>query len=69
MTKTLRIEGMSCSHCVAAVTSGLEGIPGVGQVAVSLERKNAVVEISGAVADGAFRNAVEEAGFELVSVE
>ena len=28
-TETLRIEGMSCQHCVRAVRSALEGVPGV----------------------------------------
>jgi len=41
----LNVEGMSCEHCVKAVTKALAGVPGVDQVVdVSLDRGEAVVE-------------------------
>ncbi len=41
----LKIEGMSCNHCVMAVTKALEKVPGVEKVVeVSLERGEALVE-------------------------
>jgi copper chaperone len=41
----LKIEGMSCDHCVRAVTRALGAVPGVTQVVeVSLERGEALVE-------------------------
>lgn len=44
MTHTLSITGMSCGHCVRAVTSALESVVGVESVAVDLERGRARVE-------------------------
>ena len=40
---TLLITGMTCGHCVAAVTRALQAVPGVQTAEVSLERKQAVV--------------------------
>ncbi|SDW12260.1 CopZ family metallochaperone [Thiocapsa roseopersicina] len=44
MTQTLSITGMSCGHCVRAVTSALETVAGVESVAVDLELGRARVE-------------------------
>ncbi|QVL50581.1 MAG: heavy-metal-associated domain-containing protein [Thiocapsa sp.] len=44
MTQTLRITGMSCGHCVRAVTAALESVAGVESVAVDLESGRAGVE-------------------------
>jgi len=43
-TKTLRIGGMSCNHCVHAVTRALEGVEGVSRAQVELGSGRAVVE-------------------------
>jgi copper chaperone CopZ len=40
---TLLVRGMTCGHCVAAVKKSLAAIPGVGQVAVTLEPPRAEV--------------------------
>ena len=60
-TATYTIAGMSCSHCVAAVTEELEALTGVERVAVSLEGGTAVV--SGAVSAEQVAAAVERAGY------
>ena len=65
--KTITIEGMHCQHCVKAVTEALQAVEGVSSVAVSLEAKNAVVE--GTAANEALREAVEDTGFDVVSVQ
>ncbi|MDE2089493.1 MAG: heavy-metal-associated domain-containing protein [Gammaproteobacteria bacterium] len=44
MSITLKIEGMTCDHCVRAVTRALKSVPGVKDAKVSLERGEAVVE-------------------------
>ena len=44
MTQTLSITGMSCAHCVRAVTSALESVPGVESVEVDLDLACARVE-------------------------
>lgn len=40
----LKVEGMSCEHCVARVKKALEGIEGVRVAEVTLEPGRAVVE-------------------------
>jgi copper ion binding protein len=42
-TTTTPVFGMSCEHCVRAVTNALNGIKGVTDVKVSLEDKNAQI--------------------------
>ncbi len=41
---TLQITGMTCGHCVAAVTAALKAVPGVESVEVNLERGEGVVK-------------------------
>ena len=62
----LQIGGMTCGHCVAAVTGALEGVAGVESVAVDLESGFARVGLeSGAEANvEALVRSVEDAGFE-----
>jgi len=69
MTKTLKIEGMSCMHCAGAVTKALGAINGLRDAKVNLEGKTATVEMSGTITEDMLRAAVEEAGFELVGIE
>ncbi len=60
----LRVEGMSCGHCVGRVTQALKGLRGVRDVRVSLEGKEAVVTIEpGAVRREELVRAVEGAGY------
>ncbi len=68
MKKQLNIEGMSCGHCVKHVEEALKEVPGVAKVAVDLKEKKAVVELSGDVAEATLKNAVEDAGYDVVSV-
>ncbi len=64
-TTTIKIEGMTCSGCVASVTRVLQALPGVGHADVSLEQKQATVEYDAALASAdQLRQAVEDAGFE-----
>ena len=63
MEKILNVEGMSCNHCTATVKKALEGLDGVKEADVSLEEKNASVELDKDVADEALVKAVEDAGY------
>lgn len=63
MEKILNVEGMSCNHCTATVKKALEGLDGVKEADVSLEEKNARVELDKDVADEALVKAVEDAGY------
>lgn len=68
MTKTLKIDGMSCMHCVGAVTKALKAVDGVSDVAVDLDNKSATATITGTVTDEMLRAAVDEAGYEVVEI-
>ena len=68
MTKTLKIEGMSCMHCAGAVTKALKSADGVSGAEVDLEGKSATVEISGTVTDEALRSLVEDAGYTVIDI-
>ena len=63
MKKILKVEGMSCNHCVASVKKALEGIDGVREADVRLEDKSARVELDKDLADEALVKAVEDAGY------
>ena len=65
MEKKVVIEGMMCQKCRAHVDKALNAIPGVSAT-VDLDSKTAVV--TGEVTDEAIRAAVEEAGYEVVSI-
>lgn len=61
------VEGMSCSHCVAAVTNAAKGLPGVVSVAVDLGKKEARVEYDdAAVTPEKIRAAIEDQGYDVV---
>ena len=66
-TKNLQISGMTCGGCVRSVTNVLKAVPGVEQVDVSLEKACATVKFDPAQAGTPqFKEAIEDAGFELV---
>ena len=66
-TKVIRIEGMSCGHCSARVEKALNALPGVN-AQVNLEAKEATVTLSAAVDDQTLRQAIEDAGYEVVAI-
>lgn len=68
MKKTLTIEGMSCSHCTAAVEKALSCIPGVRSVKVDLDSKSAVVEAVEGVTLIELEKAVTDAGYEVKNI-
>jgi copper ion binding protein len=65
MKTTLKIEGMSCEHCVHHVGEALKGVAGVSSAKVDLKKKSAEVEHGDAVTQAALKAAVEEAGYEV----
>ena len=63
---TLKVKGMTCGGCVAAVERVLSGLDGVATVGVSLDRGEATVEFDGArVAESDLRAAIEDAGYDV----
>ena len=68
MTKVISIEGMMCNHCTGTVQKALEAVEGVKAVTMSLEQKNATVELASDVSDEVLTKAVVDAGYEVKGV-
>ena len=67
MKKILIVEGMSCGHCEKAVKNALGELPEVTDVKVDLAEKR--VEVDGENLDDArLKEAIDEAGYEVVSI-
>lgn len=66
--KTMKIEGMMCNHCTGMVTKVLNAIDGVS-AEVSLDDKCAYIELSKEVSDDVLKNAVTEAGYDVISLD
>ena len=67
-TVELSINGMTCGHCVASVTEELSEVPGVEVILNSGATSKATVVTNTELDDNALRDAVSEAGFELVGI-
>lgn len=65
---TMKIEGMACGHCKAAVEKALNAIDGV-KAEVNLEAKTASVDALADMDKEVLRKAVEDAGYEVVGIE
>lgn len=65
MEKTMKIEGMMCTHCEATVKKTLEAIDGVESAEVSHEKGSAVLTMSKNVEDSVLKKAVEDAGYKV----
>ena len=62
----LKIEGMSCMHCVNTVKKALSEIDGVLEVEVSLEKRSAKVKLDKEVPFETLREAVQQWGYKVV---
>ncbi|MEV3902066.1 cation transporter [Mycobacterium sp. NPDC050551] len=63
MGMTLNVRGMSCGHCVAAITSAVSSLPGVTDVAVDLER--GLVTVDGTADMASVVAAIEDTGYDV----
>ena len=68
MTKTMKIEGMMCGHCEAAVKKALEALDGVEAAEVSHEKGTAVVTMAKEVEDEVLKKTVEEKDYQVISI-
>ena len=64
-TTSYTVVGMTCGHCVNAVTEEVSQVPGVTAVDVDLASGGLTVTSDAPVDDSAVRAAVEEAGYEV----
>jgi copper chaperone CopZ len=66
-TTTYAVTGMTCSHCVAAVTEEVSKLPGVTDAQADLGSGAVTITSAGPLDDAVVKDAVEEAGYELVT--
>lgn len=66
-TRTIKISGMHCQNCVNSVTRALNSLDGVS-AEVSLRDNSAEVSFDRSVEEDRLRRAVEDAGFEVLSI-
>lgn len=68
MTKTMKIDGMMCSHCESRVKQCLEGLSQVSAADVSHEKGTAVVTLSADVSNDVLTKTVEDQGYKVISI-
>ena len=68
MTKTMKIDGMMCSHCEGRVKQSLEGLAQVSQAEVSHEKGTAVVTLTAEVSNDVLKKTVEDQGYNVISI-
>jgi copper chaperone CopZ len=66
ITATYTIKGMTCGHCVDAVSTELAGLPDVSDVRVDLTAGTATVTSARPLDPQTVREAVDEAGYDVV---
>jgi copper chaperone CopZ len=66
MQTTINVSGMTCGHCVSAVTMELSLLPSVTEVEVDLESGQVTISSDAALDQAQLATAIDEAGYELV---
>jgi copper chaperone CopZ len=66
-TTTVTVTGMTCDHCVRAVSTEVGGLPGVTGVEVDLASGRVTIESAEALDPAVLAAAVDEAGYELAA--
>ena len=69
MEKTMKIEGMMCGHCEAAVKKCLEELPQVAEAIVSHENGTAVVKLKEEISDDVLKKTVEDKDYKAISIQ
>ena len=68
MEKTIiKVEGMSCEHCVKAVTNAVNSVTGIGSVSVDLDAKTVTVEYDAAKTSlESIKTEIEDQGYDVI---
>ncbi|RRF95902.1 MAG: heavy metal translocating P-type ATPase [Lachnospiraceae bacterium] len=69
MKETIEVKGMMCNMCEKHVSNGLKGIDGVTNATADHEKGEAVIESTKPIAEADIKKAIEDAGYEFVSVK
>ncbi len=68
MEKTiLKVDGMSCEHCVKAVKNAVGSLPGVSSVDVDLKTKLVTVEHDSALSQDKIKYEIEDQGYDIIA--
>jgi len=65
MSMILKVQGMSCGHCVASITTAVTALPGVTGVDVDLTA--GAVRVDGTPDAAAVTAAIEDAGYDVAA--
>lgn len=66
MKEVLKVEGMSCNHCVNSVETNVGELAGVSAVKVDLKNKEVAVEFDNAATLAQIKETIEDQGYDLV---
>jgi len=66
MVTTLKVKGMSCQHCVMAVTKALSQLDGIQNIAINLAKGEVSFQNSKGAAADRIKEAIEKAGYRVV---
>lgn len=62
----IKVKGMSCGHCAAAVTKALNSLPGVSEVQVDLASGRVTFQSAGPVSPEEVARVIKAAGYEVI---
>ena len=65
MKEVLKVEGMSCNHCVNSIETNVGGLTGVSAVKVNLGNKEVAVEFDNAATLAQIKETIEDQGYDL----
>lgn len=65
MKELLKVDGMSCNHCVSTIEKNVGEIAGVSSVTVNLEQKEVVVEFDQEATLAQVKETIEDQGFDV----
>jgi copper chaperone len=63
----IKVKGMSCGHCAAAVTKALQSLPGVSEVQVDLAGGRVTYQSAGQASPEEVARVIKAAGYEVVA--
>ncbi|MGM9947504.1 heavy metal translocating P-type ATPase [Floccifex sp.] len=69
MKKTMKINGMMCTHCQASVKKALESVDGVICADVSFEKGEAIVSLSKEIDNAVLKKVVEDKDYDVISIQ
>jgi len=66
MKEILKVEGMSCNHCVNTIETNVGALDGVSSVSVDLSKGEVTVELADAATLAQVKETIEDQGYDIV---